>query len=1353
MNIFRSRGDRRRSSSKSSLRHRSEHLCTKPRSLALEALENRLVLSTFTVTNTLDSGEGSLRWAIELANADAVADTIAFNMGEGDLGYNAANGPAGAFTIRPVSQLPTITNPVVIDGYTQPDAQPNTNPTGSGLNTVLKIELDGSYARVASGLVITGGGSTVRGLAINRFQSNGVKLATSGGNAIEGCFLGTDVWGTTALGNGGQGVEVAHVGSNWIGVAGGGTLDAAQRNLISGNGEFGVNILGEGSDGNVVAGNLIGTDVAGASPLGNGGGVRLINWYDDAGPSQNLIGTDGNGIADDMEGNVISGNNGTGVRVDGQNCNENVVAGNLVGVDVTGQKALGKQGHGVSVTNGARLNVVGTNGDGQGDQAERNVISGNGGFGVRIAVAGTDNNIVAGNFIGIDATGTLAIGNGDDGIRIHYGDRNRIGTDGNGVADEAERNVISGNAGSGIRMLYGATHNIVAGNYIGTDASGAFALANTGSGVSIGNASRENLIGTDGDGEADQAERNVISGNGVDGISIAGVGNDANIIAGNFIGTDATGTLAIGNGDDGIGIHYGARNRIGTDGSGVADEAERNVISGNGGSGILMLYEATQNIVAGNYIGTDASGAFLLGNTASGVSIGNASRENLIGTDGDTKADQAERNVISGNGSYGIDIAGAGSDANIIAGNFIGTNRDGTSALGNGAAGVGIGSAAENLVGTDGDGVADAAERNVISGNAESGIYFQYPEATRNKVAGNYIGTDATGTVALGNGREGVVLSYSAQANWIGTDGDGQGDAVEGNLISGNGYCGVRIGGPEAHSNIVAGNFIGTNAVGSAAIPNNGGVDLINRANHNIVGTDGNGISDHLESNLISGNTGDGYGVRIAKSGTNSNVIAGNLIGTDATGTQPLGNLMDGVIIDIRSWGPGPQSNRVGTDGNGVSDEAERNVISGNGGSGVGIKAAGSDYNTIAGNYIGTDVSATVAIGNGFGPDGSYHRGGVYISGGAGSNRVEQNVIGGNNGKGVNIHDTGTNANVLVQNCIGTDVTGTIDLGNSGPGVRIGGGAQGNTVGGSAAEANTIAFNGQDGVAVGEDGTTGNAVRANAIYSNGDLAIDLGEDGATPNDPGDADTGPNCLQNAPVISLAQPGATTRVVGSLNTTPGLVFTLDFYVSSEADPSGFGEGERWLGSAVVTTDAAGNVSFDVVLAAVTVSEKVITATATDPTGNTSEFSNAEVLPRVPVQIDVKPGSDSNPINLASQGVITVAILTTDVFDASLVDASTVLFAEAEAVHSALEDIDDDGDLDLVLHFRTQETNLADVYAQLLAEDLDDDVLDSNHQQFTASLTGKTTNDEYFEGFDELDLFLSGRKLRDLLDDLTA
>jgi hypothetical protein len=137
---------------------------------------------------------------------------------------------------------------------------------------------------------------------------------------------------------------------------------------------------------------------------------------------------------------------------------------------------------------------------------------------------------------------------------------------------------------------------------------------------------------------------------------------------------------------------------------------------------------------------------------------------------------------------------------------------------------------------------------------------------------------------------------------------------------------------------------------------------------------------------------------------------------------------------------------------------------------------------------------------------------------------------------------------------------------------------------------------------------------------------------------------------------------------------------------------------------------------------------------------------------VEIDIKPNNDDNVLNLASNGMIAVAILSTEDFDAGQVDASTVVFAGASAVHSAMEDVDGDGDLDMVLHFRVQETNLADLYAQLLAEDINQDgALDSNGQSAAVSLTGETVGDECFEGFDDVDLFLSGKNLRDLLEDL--
>src|SRR5262245_54496371 len=199
----------------------------------LEPLEDRWVPVTFTVLNTLDTGTGSLRQAILDANDHAntlntggVADTIAFNIPGG-----------GVQTVAPLSALPTITDPVVIDGYTQPGARPNTLANGD--DAVLLIELNGGSTRASSGLKITAGGSTVQGLVMNRFDGEGIQLTGGAGNAVQGNFIGTDATGTLALGNSG-GVSIS---SNTSNNTVGGTTPAA-RNVISGNARYGISISG-----------------------------------------------------------------------------------------------------------------------------------------------------------------------------------------------------------------------------------------------------------------------------------------------------------------------------------------------------------------------------------------------------------------------------------------------------------------------------------------------------------------------------------------------------------------------------------------------------------------------------------------------------------------------------------------------------------------------------------------------------------------------------------------------------------------------------------------------------------------------------------------------------------------------------------------------------------------------------------------------------------------------------------------------------------------------------------------------------------------------------------------------------
>ncbi len=251
-----------------------------------EWLEDRTVLSTFLVTNTDDSGPGSLRQAIlDSDAATGTTNTIDFAI------------PATAVqTIAPLSSLPTITNPALIDGESQP-----------GFSGMPLIELSGTQAGGGDGLQITAPNVTVRGLDIDSFsQGAGIHLTGTGatGDWIYGNFLGTDPTGTQALPNN-FGVEIdGGAANNLIGTNGDGANDAAERNLLSANAVAGVWISGQGTDGNVVAGNFIGTDVTGTSALGNGGTFYSDsegnNVNDDVvisgGASGNRIGTDGAGV-------------------------------------------------------------------------------------------------------------------------------------------------------------------------------------------------------------------------------------------------------------------------------------------------------------------------------------------------------------------------------------------------------------------------------------------------------------------------------------------------------------------------------------------------------------------------------------------------------------------------------------------------------------------------------------------------------------------------------------------------------------------------------------------------------------------------------------------------------------------------------------------------------------------------------------------------------------------------------------------------------------------------------------------------------------------------------------------------
>ena len=699
---------------------------------------------TIPVTNTADSGEGSFRQAILTANANPGLDTIVFQI----------NGTP-PFTIFLTTTLPAISDPVVIDATTQPgySGQPviELNGAGSGPNAGLRFALGSSF-------------STLRGMALNQFPVQTIELL-SASNRIQGNFIGTDITGTQARG--------------------------------SGNGSHAISIKSDG--------NLIGGTTAG-------------------------------------DGNLISGGNDCGIYL--LNANNNSVQGNLIGVTVDGTLSLSNLNHGI-VINGGTGNLLGGP-----EPAAGNLISGNGQSGISLTGATATGNVIKGNRIGTDRAGGSALSNvGGDGITLSSAPGNLIYS-----------NLISGNGRAGISISgAGASGNRLLANFVGTDVNGCTNLGNQFAGVEIIGAGGNQIGGTNaGDG-------NVLSGNMLDGIALTG-GTATNLIQGNLIGLSAAGTNAVRNGQNGISINGGSANIVG----GMVASA-RNIISGNAvyGVGILQLTDSG-NTVLGNYIGADVTGIKAVGNVLSGVQI-----QGCANTIGGTAAGAG--NVISGNGQEGIFLTGTNGNVtgNVIQGNFIGVDATGAGSLGNLNGGIGVSGAASNVIG----GTTSAA-RNVISANGNiGGVFFAYAGTMGNQLLGNYIGTDASGTLAMGNLNDGVFLSLQAATNFIGGSTPGAG-----NLISANGVDGIFL--TNASWNVIQGNYIGTKADGSSALGNTfHNVELEANATNNTIG----GTTPGAGNRIAFAQTSLRSGIRV-RPGSRNNWISGNAI---------FGNALLGIDLDV----------------------------------------------------------------------------------------------------------------------------------------------------------------------------------------------------------------------------------------------------------------------------------------------------------------------------------------------------------------------------------------------------------------------------------------------------------------------
>ncbi|WP_183093024.1 right-handed parallel beta-helix repeat-containing protein [Nocardioides stalactiti] len=379
-------------------------------------------MQEITVTTTADSGPGSLRDAIERAN-DATGPVTVRIMLDG--------GPA---SIEPTTALPPVTFSGSIEGPL----------SAGGFPTVV---LSGASAGTAAGLEIVGDALTVRGLAIVGWDGAGIHVHGCTGFRALQCFVGVDLDGTTARPNARSGIKVEQAGQVHIGRVG-------EGNVISGNGLYGIEIGGPDSRGAVVVGNRVGTDVAGAVSVANGrSGIVVYNAPDTriGGP---LAG----------EGNLISGGARGGINLDGSvtvldgydytgkgHARGNLVQGNLIGVDASGERPLGNRQRGVLINYAQDNTVVG------------NVISGNGEDGVLVLGPEDDSdrhlvpsgNRVVGNLIGVTTSGA-ACGNGRHGVFVRHGRDNIVGGPG------ADANVVRHNRGRGVMFSgTGARDNVL----------------------------------------------------------------------------------------------------------------------------------------------------------------------------------------------------------------------------------------------------------------------------------------------------------------------------------------------------------------------------------------------------------------------------------------------------------------------------------------------------------------------------------------------------------------------------------------------------------------------------------------------------------------------------------------------------------------------------------------------------------------------------------------------------------------------------------------------------------------------------------------------------------------------------
>lgn len=641
----------------------------------------------------------------------------------------------------------------------------------------------------------------------------------------------------------------------------------------------------------------------------------------------------------------------------------------------------------------------------------------------------------------------------------------------------------------------------------------------------------------------------------------------------------------------------------------------------------IYLNGSDNSFIWGNYIGTNNTGLSVSSTTScydDGIRLNSNANNNFIGTNGDGNNDANEGNCIGGNGDGGTQYLGEciaineggaiGADCtgNRISGNYLGINETGNAALynvvtANAQRGSGIHATNSTalIIGTNADGVSDVLERNVISGNSDAGVVLQGCSGA--KIKGNYIGTDKTGLIGVPNYSNGgtsvattqVSIKSTSTGNYLGTDGDGVRDNIEGNII---GSATITAGGAGSYSdgidiagtgNRVSGNYIGIGSDGTTAISIlTTGIAVNDYAIYvtginNIIGTNGDGVSDTYEANYI-GNSGSA----IVFESVSGCIAAGNYIGLGSNQTTAEALTYAGVYI-IKSG-----TCRVGSSALNVN---EMNYICNSTQYGIWIDdltVKVNDYLNIRYNTIGQRPDNVPA------PNAKH---GIYLVGESDSDTLQYNIITRNGTAsatgayaGIRIGETYASGesrhNYIYQNKI---------YKNIGAGIEI---------------VNSISFD--------------NKITQNSIYNNGNasdatgkykLGIDLAANGVTLNDTKDPDSGPNDLANFPVITAAVKGASScygSVTGTFNGEVNTQYYVEVFSSDvcNGDTAGvnyfsnasykYGEGKTYEAtSSVFTTDGNGNGNWSVTFSITNTTGQYLTAVAIKNVAslhNTSEFS---------------------------------------------------------------------------------------------------------------------------------------------------